>query len=441
MPHAIIQFDGASAPRDRTACGMTERSPLPRPHRRDWLRAVACVGCAAVLAACSANSSTQTVGSISAEAPKDPAARALDAKSPVKVAMLLPLTGSPQTAAVAKGLQQAAELALFERNAPSLQLIIKDDKGTEDGARAAAEDAVKGGAELIIGPLFAKSVAAIAPIGRQARVPIIAFSNDTRVAGNGVYLLSFLASQDVPRITSFTVAQGHTRIAALLPDDALGKIQEQLFRAAVERGGGTVAVIEHYPVDVNGMVAPVQRIRDAIRTADETGEPIQALFLPGGQDTLPLIGPLLPKSAIDTQRVKIVGTGGWDYPNAGRERILEGGWFAAPDPGGWRDFSERFAKSYKTMPPRLASLAYDAVGIATTFSAGPKDGRYTIENLTRASGFTGIDGAFRLLANGTSERDLAVLEMQKFGLSVIDRAPGIGAAPRTMFGTAQVGFN
>ena len=115
MPHAIIQFDGASAPRDRTACGMTERSPLPRPHRRDWLRAVACVGCAAVLAACSANSSTQTVGSISAEAPKDPAARALDAKSPVKVAMLLPLTGSPQTAAVAKGLQQAAELALFER--------------------------------------------------------------------------------------------------------------------------------------------------------------------------------------------------------------------------------------------------------------------------------------------------------------------------------------
>ncbi len=415
--------------------------PMPRPHRRDWLRAAACVGCAVVLAACSGNASPDTVGSISNEAAKDPAARALDAKSPVKVAMLLPLTGSPQTAAVAKGLQQAAELALFERNAPSLQLLIKDDKGTEDGARAAAEDAIRGGAELIIGPLFAKSVAAVAPIGRQARVPIIAFSNDTRVAGNGVYLLSFLASQDVPRIATYTVAQGHGRIAALLPDDALGKIQEALFRAAVERGGGTVVAIEHYPVDVNGMVAPVQRIRDAIRTAEETGEPIQALFLPGGQDTLPLIGPLLPRSAIDIQRVKIVGTGGWDYPNAGRERILEGGWFAAPDPGGWREFSERFAKTYKSMPPRLASLAYDAVGIATTFSVGPKNSRYTAENLTRATGFTGIDGAFRLLANGTSERDLAILEMQKFGLSVVDRAPGIGLPSRAVAGTAQVGFN
>lgn len=394
-----------------------------------------------MLAACSGSASPGVVGSINSEVPKDPAERALDAKSPVKVAMLLPLTGSPQTAAVAKGLQQAAELALFERNAPSLQLIIKDDKGTEEGARAAAEDAIKGGAELIIGPLFAKSVAAVAPIGRQARVPIIAFSNDTRVAGNGVYLLSFLASQDVPRIVAYTMAQGHTRIAALLPDDALGKLQEQLFRAAVERGGGVVAAIEHYPVDVNGMVAPVQRIRDAIRKEEEAGEPIQALFLPGGQDTLPLIGPLLPRSAIDTQRVKVVGTGGWDYSNAGRERILEGGWFAAPDPRGWREFSERFAKSYKTMPPRLASLAYDAVGIATMFSAGPKDNRFTAANLTRASGFTGIDGAFRLLANGMSERDLAILEMQKFGLGVIDQAPGTGAVPRTMAGTAQVGFN
>ncbi|NJO22115.1 MAG: hypothetical protein HC868_03200 [Sphingomonadales bacterium] len=61
--------------------------------------------------------------------------------------------------------------------------------------------------------------------------------------------------------------------------------------------------------------------------------------------------------------------------------------------------------------------------------------------MTRASGFTGIDGAFRLLANGISERDLAILEMQKFGLSVVDRAPGIGVAPRAVAGTAQVGFN
>src|SRR5262245_8348281 len=58
-----------------------------------------------------------TVGRLGPEASKkDPVERALDAKSPIKVALLLPLSGSPQTAAIAKGMKQAAELALFELN-------------------------------------------------------------------------------------------------------------------------------------------------------------------------------------------------------------------------------------------------------------------------------------------------------------------------------------
>ena len=53
------------------------------------------------------------------------------------------------------------ELALFEQNTPGLQLIVKDDKGTEVGAKAATEDAIKGGAELILGPLYSRSTAAM----------------------------------------------------------------------------------------------------------------------------------------------------------------------------------------------------------------------------------------------------------------------------------------
>ena len=389
------------------------------------------LACMLWLAACT-NGSNSVVGSMAPESDKDPAERALDAKSPVKVAMLLPLSGSPQTAAIAKGLQQAAELALFELDAPSLQLLVKDDKGTEDGARAAAADAIKGGAELIIGPLFAKSVSAAAPIARQASVPMIAFSSDARVAAAGVYLLSFLPAQEVPRIVAFTAGQGRQRFAALLADDAHGRLLEPLFRDAVHRSGGTVVAVERFPVEVNGMVDPVRRLREAVRTAEETGQPVDALFLPGGQDTLPLIGPMLPKSDIDPQRIKMIGVGGWDYPNAGRERILEGGWFAAPDPRGWRDFSERFAKTYKNMPPRLGSLAYDAVSVAAAFATAAKGARYTPANLTRASGFTGVDGPFRFDAKGLSERGLAILEMQKFGPTVLEPAPGSPTASQAL---------
>ena len=37
-------------------------------------------------------------------------------------------------------MQQAAELALFERDNPNLQLLVKDDLGTPEGAKAAAEE-------------------------------------------------------------------------------------------------------------------------------------------------------------------------------------------------------------------------------------------------------------------------------------------------------------
>ena len=74
----------------------------------------------------------------------------------VKVALLLPLTGSGNTPSVAKALKQAAELALFDFDNPSVSLVPKDTKGTPDGARAAAQSAIQDGAELIIGPLFAQ---------------------------------------------------------------------------------------------------------------------------------------------------------------------------------------------------------------------------------------------------------------------------------------------
>ena len=53
----------------------------------------------------------------------------------VKVALLLPLTGSGNTPSVAKALKQAAELALFDFDNPSVSLVPKDTKGTPDGAR------------------------------------------------------------------------------------------------------------------------------------------------------------------------------------------------------------------------------------------------------------------------------------------------------------------
>ncbi len=353
------------------------------------------------------------------------------ARPAVKVALLLPLGAPGNTAGIARALKQAGELALFDFDNPNVTLMAKDTRGTADGAKTAALAAVSSGAELIIGPLFAESVAAAAPIARQANIPMIAFSSDRKVAGNGVYLLSFLAGRDVPRIISYAMSRGKSRFAGLIPKGAYGDIVAQNFRSAISRGGAQLVALERIPLDANGMLEPTKRIAALAKSEDpQFPAQVDAIFIPAGPDSLPTISALIPYYEINTEQVQLLGTGLWDYPNIGKEKPLVGGWYPAPDPKGWRAFTQRYVKTYEKTPPRLASLAYDAVSLAVSLSTNPKGQRYTARQITRASGFAGVDGLFRLLSDGTSQRGLAVLEVQKFDSRTVDPAPSV-------FGTAQ----
>ncbi|PPD30011.1 MAG: ethanolamine utilization protein EutM [Hyphomicrobium sp.] len=341
---------------------------------------------------------------------------------PVKIAMLLPLAGFEQAAVVGKAMKQAGEMALFEIDNPAVQLVVKDDKGTAEGAKAAAEEAIKEGAEIILGPLLSRAVPGAASVAKPAGIPVIAFSNDRQVAGNGVYLMSFLVEPEVARVVSYAATQGKRRFAALVPDDAYGRSIEPAFRDAVARVGGSIAAIEFYPVHANGMLDPAKRVMAAVKAGEHEGQPVDALFIPGGPDQLPQLGPLIAYSGVDTAKVKLLGTGAWDYPNIGRDAAFVGGWFAGADPRGFSEFSQRFAKTFGSAPPRIATLAYDAVSLAVSLSQNAPGARYTLANLTRATGFAGIDGTLHFGPNGTTERELAILEVQSFGSAIVDAA-------------------
>lgn len=383
-----------------------------------------------LVAACASGGSRRgDVGGLDPNA--QPGAQPGQPRPTVKVALLLPLSGAGNAASLAKSLKQAGELALFDLDNPTVTLTTKDTKGTPEGAKAAATAAVQEGAELVIGPLFAKSVSAAASITRQAKIPMVAFSSDQSVAGNGVYLLSFLAGRDVPTIVSYAIGQGRRNFGALIPKSPYGRIVEGAFRRAVSAQGGQVVAIEQFQPDANSMLEPAKRIAEFAKSPDPSIPPrIDALFIPVGSGTLPTVAALMPYYEIDTTKVKLIGTGLWNYANIGREKPLVGGWFPAPDPKGWRGFSQRYVKAYETTPPRLASLSYDAVGIAIALSQGSPKQRYAPNQLTRARGFSGVDGLFRLLPDGTSQRGLAILEVQKFGARVIQSAP-------LSFGNAQ----
>lgn len=383
------------------------------------------VGASGLLTGCSSGlggGSDQLQSSLAGTQTQVPTASTLSGAA-VKAGLLLPFGKGGDAGQTAAALKQAAELALFDVNGANVALIPKDSGGTAESAAAAARDVIAAGAELIIGPLFAQEVLGVAPIARQANIPIVAFSNDRTVAGNGVYLLSFLAGDDVGRVIAYANVTGRHTFAALIPQTPYGAVVEKAFRVAAINANGQIAAIEHYMAGANGFAEPIARLKAALDKAKAGGTPVDALLLPGGPDILPIVAPMLPYNQIDTKTVKLLGTGSWDYPAVTKEAGLLGGWFAGSDPAAWKDFSDRYAKTYGAAPVRLASLGYDAVTLALALAANPAGQRFTPDKLTRTSGFAGVDGLFRLKPDGTCERGLAVLEVAQFGTHVVDAAP------------------
>ena len=141
--------------------------------------------------------------------------------------------------------------------------------------------------------------------------------------------------------------------------------------------------MEKYPNNSNGMLEPSQRLFKLVKESMEQGNPVDAIYLPGGPDTLPSLAPLIDYANLGTTPVKFLGSGGWDYPNLGRNKNFIGSWYPAPDPRGWRTFSEKFARTFGSAPPRIATLSYDAVTVAIRLAtAQPAGRRYTAQNLT-----------------------------------------------------------
>jgi len=292
---------------------------------------------------------------------------------------------------------------------------VKDDGGNSGGASQAASQALAEGAEIILGPLFAVSVSAAAQVARSRGVPVIAFSTDSTVAGPGVHLLSFLPESDVDRVIRYAIQQGKRSFAALIPDNAYGSVVQAAFQQAVAAGGGRVVAMERYPLDRAQMEEPVKRVAAAARQAD-------AIFIPDGADSVTAAVQILAANGV-TRRIQLIGTGLWDDPRIFADAGAQGGWFAAPDPAGFRSFSSRYRSRYGQDPLRPATLAYDAVSLVAALVKTQGAVRFSEEVLNNPSGFAGIDGVFRFRPDGTNQRGLAVMRVTTSGPQVISPAP------------------
>jgi ABC-type branched-subunit amino acid transport system substrate-binding protein len=336
----------------------------------------------------------------------------------VKVGLILPLSAAGNAGLAAQSMRNAAEMALAEFQNPNIQLLIKDDNGTPQGAQQGAQQAVEEGAEIILGPLFAQSVPAVAQVTRARGVSVIAFSTDSSIAGRGVYLLSFLPESDVNRIVEYSASIGKRSFAALVPDNAYGNVVEAALKPAVPRRGGRMVAFEKYGAD---------RATAARTVAAQLGG-ADALLIADDADSVVTVADALTAAGANLRNIQVLGTGLWDNPRVYASPALQGGLYAAPDPAGFRAFAGRYRTKYGGEPVRTATLAYDAVALVAALARTQGGQRFTSDVLTNPSGFAGIDGLFRFRADGTNERGLAVMKVaQGGGVAVAGSPKSFGA--------------
>src|SRR3954453_834683 len=331
----------------------------------------------------------------------------------VKVGLILPLSAAGNAGLAAQSMKSAAEMALAEFQNPNIQLLIKDDAGSPQGAQQGAQQACDEGAEIILGPLFAGSVPATAQVARTRNIPVIAFSTDSSVAGRGVYLLSFLPESDVSRIVDYSAGVGKRSFAALLPDNAYGTVVEGAFKTTITRRGGRIVALEKYAAD---RATSARTVAQALGGAD-------ALLLADDGDAVVATADALTAAGANLRNIQLLGTGLWDNPRVFASPALAGGIYPAPDPAGFRAFSGRYRTRFGAEPVRTATLTYDAVALVAALAKTQGGQRYTPEVLTNASGFAGIDGLFRFRPDGTNERGLAVMKVGSGGSQAVAGSP------------------
>ena len=157
-------------------------------------------------------------------------------KTPLRVGVILPFSNaSAGTRALANAMLKAAELALYDSGNRDIVLMTADDSAKPAGSRR------RGATGFSTRAPKSSSARSLPHRSRRSRllardrgVPVIAFSTDRTVAGNGVYLLSFQPENEVHRVVAYALAQGHKNFAALIPSTGYGKVSERAFREAVK---------------------------------------------------------------------------------------------------------------------------------------------------------------------------------------------------------------
>lgn len=345
----------------------------------------------------------------------------INTSEPVPVALLVPRgSGQSSDELLAQNLENAARLAMRDLRGVEIDLRVYATAGNAQTAASQAALAVDDGAKIILGPLYAEAANAAGLAVASRNVNVLAFSNNTSIAGGNVFVLGATFESAANRLVRHAVSQGRNRIVVVHAQDVAGQTGRSAIERAISQSGGTLAGSVDYPRSQQGIVAAVPRIKSLV---DQTGA--NAIFMTSTTAAgLPLLTQLLPETGVDPAITQYIGLTRWDIPPQTLELPgVQGGWFAMPDTASTNAFQAQYQAAYGSSPHPLAGVAFDGIAAIGALVSSGNPNALSGAALTQGAGFQGASGVFRLLPNGSNERGLAVATVRNNQVVIISPAP------------------
>ena len=328
------------------------------------------------------------------------------AADPIKIGMVVPLTGS--IADAGRYGVQGAKLAVEEVNKAGgalgrqLELVIEDDQSLNP-ATVLAFTKLADDKDIVafLGPTRSTQIQSIAPSVKQAGRPVMIGGTDPsltlagnpwffRFRPNDTYTARVMSDYGLNKL-------GKKKWAIVHATDAFGTTAKNLFTDALKNQGVTPVLVEGQPnnsPDYTAVALAVKQSGADVLATFITFEPDVAIFARQLRQLGVNIVWLGSPSITTTTARKLAGATLYGtfavadfHPDANPEA---------------KAFSEKYLASYKTTPDFFASWPYDAVHVLAEAitKAGSVDPQKIRDALLAVKGYRGVEGTYRFDKNG-----------------------------------------
>ena len=359
----------------------------------------------------------------------------------IEIGLMLPLSGKHYL--LGRSLLNAAQLGLEKTNQKNIIFYVIDT-GNEEILLGEIYRLLEKDVDIFIGPIFTDKIIQVHEIVKAKNIPMITLSNNSILEELGISVFGLTLEDEINTLLNYSIKNNLNRYAAIIPENEYGRRVEkesEIFRLKNNLSAFKYVFynpkspdfydiskkISNYEKRKINLEEKINELEDensdqaikelkTLYRLDTYGElDFEALLIfTQSFDELSNLSSILPYYDVDPKKIQYIGNSLWAQNSSLKEPGLDNSYFTSLDINNKKKFEEEYFNFFRSQPHSIATLVYDIVGLISKLHSEEKV--FKIDRLYTNSGFIGVNGWFKMIANGKVLRspNIYKIKNQKF---------------------------